>query len=296
VPRSPSPRRVGAALLVAALGAVQSPGFRLSYDVRVVERRAGETRVIATGQVRGPEDTDLRLSIRTDTAELDALLDVFPEPDTATLSGAFFSERRVGRSRRGLPLWETDGYRRTTRLPWGGLARLYPFGPPRPGQRRALWLEIGVRREFVGGETRPEEEFVSADSSLAIALHAVVRPRRAVVRVTLVRGDAVSAPKLLDMTPDAAPRSVTFVLGRRESRTLDLALTRADPPQDARDSALATDADVVCLRVLEPGATEPAQIRCGRLDNVARRLPLASPDTLLSADTLVATFTWPPGR
>ena len=66
----------------------------------------------AAGTVSGPQETDLRLSLRTDTAEVEALLEVFAEPDTANLSGAFFGRRRAGRSRRGLPLWEVDAYRR----------------------------------------------------------------------------------------------------------------------------------------------------------------------------------------
>jgi len=290
VRRLPSNSRASAALLVIALGAVQAPGYRLTYEVRVLERKSGEARVIATGMASGPEGTDLRLSLRSDTAEVDALLNVVAEPESAMLSGFFFGRRHAGRSRRGLPLWELDSYRRATRVAWGGVTHLYPFGRPRSSQARAYWLEIGVRRDFVGGETRPADALVVTDSSLDIALSAVVRPRRAVVRLTMSRGDTVSAPKVLDMVPGAASQSVTFVLGPGDARTLDIAMTRPAPPRTARDSALAPDADVVCLEVADSTVAEPPRARCGRLDNVARRIPL------WDHDTLVATIAWPPAR
>lgn len=281
---------LAAALIAASPSVGQAPGFRLTYGVRVLRRDGGETRLLAAGTVRGPQETDLRLSLRTDTAEVEALLEVFPEPDTAHLSGAFFSRRRVGRSRRGLPLWEVDAYRRATGLAWGSTVRLYPFGSAQAAQRHAIWLEIAVSREFVGGQTRPQEAVAIADSSLQLTLEAVVRPHRAAVRLTLVRGDTASAPKLLDMVPDAPGQSVTFVLGPRQSRTVEVTLTLPEPPRGGRDSALATNADVVCLRVLDTVSTEPARSRCGRLNNVARQIPLSDRDTLL------ATFAWPAGR
>jgi hypothetical protein len=246
----------------------------------VLQRDAGETRVLAVGSVSGPQETDLRLALRTDTADVEALLEVFSEPDTATLSGAFLGRRRAGRSRRGLPLWEVDAYRRATRVAWGATAHLYPFGRAQPGQRHAVWLEIAVSREFVGGQTRPEEAVSITDSSsVRLTLEAVVRPRRAAVRLTLLRGDTASAPKVLDMVPDASGRPVTFVLGRGQARTVEVALTLPEPPRAGRDSALATNADVVCLRVLDPGSMEPARLRCGRLNNVARQIPLSDRDT-----------------
>jgi hypothetical protein len=281
---------VAAALVVASPSVGQTPGFRLTYGVRVMQRDADHTRLLAAGMVRGPQETDLRLALRTDTAEVEALLEVFPEPDTANLSGAFFGRRRAGRSRRGLPLWEVDTYQRTTRLAWGGTVRLYPFGPPRDAQHSILWLEIVVSREFAGGQTRPQEAVVLTDSSVTLTLEAVVRPRRALVRLTLLRGNLPSAPKVLDMVPDAPSRPVTFVLGPTESRTVDVALTLPEPPRAGRDSALATNADVVCLRVLDPDSTAPARSRCGRINNVARQLPLSE------GDTLVATFAWPAAR
>jgi len=290
VPHSRWSSLVAAALAAAGPSLAQTPGFRLTYGVRVLRRDAGETRVVAAGTVSGPQETDLRLSLRTDTAEVEALLQVFAEPDTANLVGAFFGRRHVGRSRRGLPLWEVDAYRRATRLAWGRAARLDPFGRVRQGQGRALWLEIAVSREFVGGQTRPEEAVTVADSSVALTLEAVVRPRRAAVRLTLLSGDIASAPKVLDMVPDAPGRAVTFVLGRGQSRTVEVTLTLPEPPRAGRDSALATDADVVCLRVLAPASTEPARSRCGRLNNVARQVPLSD------RDTLVATFAWPAAR
>jgi hypothetical protein len=92
------------------------------------------------------------------------------------------------------------------------------------------------------------------------------------------------------MVPDASSRPVTFVMGPGQARTVDVALTLPDPPRAGRDSALATDADVLCLRVVDSGSTEPAWLRCGRLNNVARQIPLSD------HDTLVATFAWPAAR
>jgi hypothetical protein len=291
VPRSRWSSVVAAALAAASPSVAQAPGFRLTYGVRVMQRDAGDTRLLAAGTVSGPQGTALRLSVRTDTADVEALLEVFPEPDTANLSGAFFGRRLAGRSRRGLPLWEMDAYRRATRVAWGATTRLAPFGRAQERRRRAIWLEIKVSREFVGGQTRPEETVTITDSSaVTLTLEAVVRPRRAAVRLTLVRGDTASAPQLLDMVPDAPGRPVTFVLGPGQSRTVDVSLTLPDPPRAGRDSALATDADVVCLRVLDADSPEPARSRCGRLNNVARQLPLSA------GDTLVATFAWPAAR
>jgi hypothetical protein len=294
VPRSWSNRLVATALLTVPPAFGQAPGFRITYGVRIFERVEGATRALATGAVSGPQDTALRLAVRSDTVEVDALLDVFPEPDTVTLSGAFYTRRRAGRSARGLALWEVDSYRRTVRFAWGRATRLYPFGSGSAAGSRALWLEITLNREFVGGETRPDEAFTLLDSaaSTAVGIEAVVRPRRASVRLTLVRGDSTSAPQHLDMVPDTPGRRVRFVLGRREARTLDVTLTRPDPPLSGRDSALASDADVLCLRVVDPalGGSSPAWVRCGRLNNVARRASLSD------RDTLVATFAWPTAR
>ena len=204
------------------------PGFleevlRYNGPVKVLTRRATED-VTPSGITipRGAVVAALVAAANRDP-------EVFPEPDTANLSGAFFGRRRAGRSRRGLPLWEVDAYRRAVRLAWGATTRLYPFGRARAGQRRALWLEIAVSREFVGGQTRPEEAVAIADSSVTLTLEAVVRPRRALVRLTLLRGDTASAPKVLDMVPDTPGRPVTFVLGRRQSRTVEVALTLPKP-------------------------------------------------------------------
>jgi hypothetical protein len=278
---------VAAALLGAAPLAAQSTAFRISYGVRLVQRARGEPHVLSSGVVSGPQDTDLRLILRTDTVEVDALLDVFGEPDSVNLSAAFSTRRRAGRSTRGLYLWEADTYRRAVRFPWGGTTRLYPFGSPQDRGRKT-WLEITVSRGWVGGETRPEETVAISDSSIRLEMEAVLRPRRAAVRVALVRGDNVSAPRVLDLVPNTPGRRVTFVLGRRDSRTLDFALTHPAPSGTVRDSAVARDADVLCLRVTEP-ATPDTTVRCGHLNNVARRFPLGR-------DTLVATFAWPASR
>ncbi len=278
-------------VVAAALVALtpQAPNYRVTYRLRVVARAGSAPRLVATGVVSGPPETALRLSLRTATAELHGLLGTLPEPDTVNLAGVFFSRLEAGRSRRGLPLWEEDSYRRWTRIAWGGTARLYPFGPPGAAQRHALWVEITVGREFAAGETRASEEVTVLDSAAAFTAQAVIPPRRVTVRLTLVRGDTASSPRVLDLVPETSGRRVSFALGGERSE-LDVRLERPDPPQTGRDSALAVDADVVCLRLVVPAAAEPARVRCGRLDNIARRVALAG------GDTLVATFGWPGAR
>jgi hypothetical protein len=293
-----------AALAVAAL---QAPNYRVTYRLRVVQPPAGggagagagaaDTQLLASGVVTGPPETNLRLSLSAPGAELRGLLGTLPEPDTVNLAALFFSRRAAGRSRRGLPLWEEDSYRRWTRLPWGGTARLYPFGPTGAGvpartagsPRPALWVEITVGRQFAAGETRASEEVTIVDSAVAFDAQAVVPPRRVTVRMSLVRGDTASSQRTVDFVPEAPGRRVSFVLGG-ETFDFDVTLERPEPPRTGRDSALAVDADVVCLRLLVPGSSGPARVRCGRLDNVARRL------ALVDGDTLVATFAWPAVR
>ena len=292
MPRSWRRSALAAALLVGGPGSptsAQAPTYRVTYRLRVVERTGIDTRLLATAVVSGPPETNLRLSLQAGTAELQGLLATLPEPDTVNLAGLFFGRRPSGRSRRGLPLWEEDSYRRWARIAWGGSARLHPFGPERPGQRRALWVEIAVDRESAAGQTRPSEEVSIIDPAVAFNAQAVVPPRRVTVRLSLVRGDTASSPHALDLVPESAGRRVSFTLGRQRSE-FDVTLERPEPPRTGRDSALAVDADVVCLRLLVPGAAEPARVRCGRLDNVARRLALTG------GDTLVATFGWPGPR
>jgi hypothetical protein len=261
----------------------------VTYALRAVERSGGTTQLLATAVVAGPPETDLRLSLRGRGTELEALLATLPEPDTVNLAAVFFTRRQAGRSRRGLPLWEEDTYRRWTRVPWGGTARLYPFGPGSAGQGRALWVEITVRREFAAGETRASEELTIVDSAVAFAAQAVIPPRRVSVRMSLVRGDTASSPQVVDLVPETTGRRVSFRLGRERSE-FDVSLERPDPPRTGRDSALAVATDVVCLRVGIPGATGEARTGCGRLDNIARRLALTA------GDTLMATFRWPAAR
>jgi hypothetical protein len=287
-------------LVVAALGvgaggevaaASQAPTYRVTFHLRVVERVAGETRLLATAGVSGPPETDLRLSLRASSppAEFEGLLGALPEPDTVNLAGTFFSRRQTARSRRGLPLWEEDSYRRWSRVAWGGTTLLYPFGPPAVRQRRVVWVEITVSREFAAGETRASEEVTVIDSAVAFNAQAVIPPRRVSVRMTLTRGDTASSPQVVDLVPETAGRRVRFRLGG-ETSDVDVTLERPEPPRTGRDSALAVAADVVCLRVAIPGAAEVPRIRCGRLDNIARRVPLTG------GDTLMATFRWPAAR
>src|SRR5882724_10295604 len=277
-----------ASSVVAALGigvslgvAAQAPNYRLTYHLRVVERAAGETRLLASAAVSGPRETDLRLALRGRATELQSLLSTLPEPDTVSLGGVFFTRRLVGRSRRGLPLWEEDTYRRWSRIPWGETTLLYPFGPPAVGQRRVVWVEITVSRGFAAGETRASEEVTVMDSAVGFTAQAVIPPRRVMVRMTLVRGDTASSRRAVDLVPETTGRRVSFKLGR-ETFDFDVALERPEPPRTGRDSALAIDMDVVCLRVIAPESPETARVRCGRLDNIARRVALVGGDTLLA--------------
>jgi len=264
-----------------AAPAAQGPARRLTYRVRLLERRGVETAELATGAVSGPTETQLRLLLRSDTLEFAALLGVTPEPDSAVLAADVYTRRLTGRSRRRLPLWEEDAYRRAVRIAWGDTARLYPAGPPArrpPGQ----WIEVVVATAAVGGATRPTEEVAVQEEAPEFVVEAVARPRRVIVAVLLVRGDMVSAPVSFDLVLDAPARRVTL---RR--RPLELSLARPEPATAGRDRVLARDVETVCLRVTDAGATEAARVLCGRLNNVARRLALAG------GDTLVATFGWP---
>jgi len=283
-------------LLVAALGAgvgvtgpTQAPNYRVTYHLRLVERASGETRLLASAAVSGPPETDLRLGVRARSSELEGLLGTLAEPDTVNLAGLFFSRRQAGRSRRGLPLWEEDSYRRWSRIPWGGTALLYPFGPPGAGQPHVVWVEITVGRAFAAGETRASEEVTIIDSAIAFSAQAVIPPRRVTVRLWLVRGDTASSRQVIDLVPETPGRRVSFRLGR-EKLDFDVALERPEPPRSGRDSALAAAVDVVCLRVVAPESSETARVRCGRLDDIARRV------ALVGGDTLMATFGWPPAR
>jgi hypothetical protein len=246
---------------------------------------------LARGSVSGPAGTDLRFALRDDTAEVEALFQIVPEGDTVVVSGEFFTKRRLGRSRRGLGLWEQDSYRRSVRLAWGDTARVHLFGRPRPAAPpgEGLWVQVVLVRGFSGGEGRPAEELQVLDSTMDIVLEAVVRPRRARVVLNLVRGDTVSGPRGFDLVPEGLARRVQLAMAGRTT-TLEVGLARPEPARSARDRVLALDADVVCLRVVGPDSAEPVGVVCGRLNDVARRLPLPG------GDTLVATFAWPTGR
>jgi len=263
---------------------LQGPARRVTYRVRLLERRGADTTVLATGAVSGPTETQLRLRLRSDTLEFAALLGVTPEPDSAVLAADVYSRRLVGRSRRRLPIWEEDAYRRAVRLAWGDTARLYPGGPAarRPGTETGQWIEVHVAAAPVSGATRPTEEVAAIEGAPEFAVEAVARPRRVIVAVLLVRGDMVSAPAAFDLVLEAPARRVTL---RR--RPLEVSLARPEPATAAEDRVLARDVDAVCLRVTDAGMTEAASVVCGRLNNVARRLPLAG------GDTLIATFGWP---
>jgi hypothetical protein len=288
VRRSSSISPFGALGIVALVALLQGPGTRVTYRVRVVQDGVRE---LARGAVSGPAGTDLRFSLRGDSSEIEALFQIVPEGDTVLVSAEFFTKRRLGRSRRGLGLWEQDSYLRAVRLPWGDTARVHLFGRPRRTAARGagLWVEVALERGFSGGEGRPAEELQVADSTTDIRLEAVVRPRRARVVMNLVRGDTVSGPRGFDLVPESPARRVQLAMAGR-STTLEISLTRPDASPSARDRVLALDADVVCLRVVAPEVAQPVGVLCGRLNDVARRLPLPG------GDTLVATFAWPSGR
>jgi hypothetical protein len=272
----------GALGAVALCAALQGPGTRVTYRVRVVEDGVLER---ARGSVSGPAGTDLRFSLRTDSTELEALFQIVPavSGDSVTVGAEFFTKRRLGRSRRGLGLWEQDDYRRAVRLAWGDTARVQL---PKGG---SLWIEVALERGFSGGEGRPAEELQVSDSGTDIRVEAVVRPRRARVVLNLVRGDTVSGPRGVDLVPESSARRVQLAMGGRTT-ILEVGLARPEPSRSARDRVLALDADVVCLRVIAPDSAQPVGVVCGRLNDVARRLPLPG------GDTLVATFAWPAGR
>jgi hypothetical protein len=279
--------------VLLALASLQGPGTRLTYRIRVMEPAAVAPHVLASGAVSGSLDNEMRLTLRTDTAEVEVLFHLTPLGDTVSLGAEFFARRRVGRSRRGLPLWEEDTYRRLVRVAWSDTVRIYPFGRggrPRDGQAaRAAWVELILERQFAGGEGRAAEHFDLADSTRELRIEAVVRPRRARVILNLVRGDTVSGPRPMDLVLEERPRVVQLVL-RGRATTLVVSLARPDPARSARDRALALDAEVVCLRVAPPAGPEPLGVICGRLNNVARQLPLPT------GDTLTATFAWPGAR
>ena len=81
-----------------------------------------------------------------------------------------------------------------------------------------------------------------------------------------------------------------MLLGR--ATTLVVNVARPGEPKSPRDRALGLDAEVICLVVAPPppGGAQPFGTVCGRLNNVARQLPLPT------GDTLPATFAWPGAR
>jgi hypothetical protein len=274
------------ALSAVVAGAVllQGPRYRVSYQVEAVRVHAGTRATIGAGRVSGPLETDLRLALRGDSLEVESLFSLLSQADSATLVGEFRTRRLVSRSRRGLPLWEDDAYRRTARVAWGGVVRIYPLGIPRTGAADSLWLEVAVSRRETGGDTRPTETVTIPAAPLALTIEAVVRPRRARVTLTLARNDSTSAPRDLDLGLGAPARRVRLVLGGGDPPgELDVALV---PPADSGRRAV----DLVCIRVALPYSVSPIGLMCGRLNNVARRLPLPG------GDTLVATFAWPASR
>ena len=278
--------------VLLALAALQGPGTRLTYRVRVIEPppAAGEPRILASGTVSGSLDSEMRLTLRTDTAEVEALFHLSPFGDTVSLGAEFYTRRLVGRSRRGLPLWEDDTYSRLIRLAWSDTARIYPFGGSRgQGAAQSVQVELILERHFAGGEGRAGEQFELVDSTRDVRLEAVVRPRRARVILNLVRGDTVSGPRGMDLVLDEPPRVVQLV-NRGRATTLVVRVARPAEARSARDRALAFDAEGICLVVSPPGGSQPIGTLCGPLNNVARLLPLPT------GDTLAATFAWPGAR
>jgi hypothetical protein len=276
-------------LLVVSLGtAQQAPGYRVSYRIAVTRVTADGPRTLAQGEISGSTETGVLLALRGERLEVETLFGIASDADSVTLTADFSTRRRLGDSRRGLPLWEHDGYRRVVRLAWGDSARVYPFGRSRRG-RDSVWIGLQLQREPAGGQTRSAETIeIARDAGLEIAMEAVARPRRVLVVLNMVRGEAVSPPRRYDFVPGGPSHRMDFVVGGRPHPVV-ITMTRPGPSATARDGALAADAEVVCLRVVEPAAEsdDATGIVCGRLNNVARRLPLQG------GDTLVATFNWP---
>ena len=272
--------------ILFALAALQGPGTRLTYRVRVIEPSQAAPRILASGAISGPLDNEMRLTLRTDTAEVEALFHLSPFGDTVSLGAEFYTRRLVGRSRRGLPLWEDDTYRRLIRLAWSDTARIYPFGDSRNG---GAFVELILERQFAGGEGRAAEQFELVDSTRDLRMEAVVRPRRARVILNLVRGDTVSGPRGIDLVLDEPPRLVQLV-NRGRATTLVVSVARPAEALSPRNRALALDAQGICLVVSTPAAPQPFGKLCGPLNNVARLLPLPT------GDTLAATFAWPGAR
>jgi hypothetical protein len=276
---------------VLLLGIAQGLTGRVEYGVRMVRAGPSGRAVVASGMVSGPVETALRLAVRADTVEVEALFSVDPGLDSnVVLIADFATRRRVARSGRGLPLWEQDGYRRTQPLVWGDTARVYPLGAPRRGAAESLWIELAVARRAAGALTRPTSSTTVAAADWDVVLEAVARPRRAVVWLTLVRGDTASPPRRMDLAVEGGTRVMDLPVGLAQRRALEFSLARPEPARSDRERTLASDADMVCLRVGEPGGAQALQVVCGRLNNVAYRLPLAG------GDTLVATFAWPAAR
>lgn len=274
--------------LLLAVATLQGPGTRLTYRVRIIEPAVVAQRILASGAVSGPIESEMRLTLRTDTAEVEALFELTPigGGDTVSLGAEFYTRRRVGRSRRGLPLWEDDTYRRMIRIAWSDTARIYPFGA---SGRGGAFVELILERQFAGGHGRSAEQFDLVDSTRDLRVEAVVRPRRARIILNLVRGDTVSGPRPLDLVLGEPPRTVQLVLSGRAT-TLVVSVIRPAPPITPRDRALALDAEVMCLRVAPPDTPQAVGTVCGKLNNVARLLPLPT------GDTLAATFAWPGAR
>ena len=109
----------------SVVGAAQGLTGRVEYGLQVVRAGPSGRRVVASGMVSGSLETALRLALRSDNLEVEGLFTVDPGIDSnVVLIADFTTRRRVGRSARGLPLWEQDGYRRTQPMIWGDTARV----------------------------------------------------------------------------------------------------------------------------------------------------------------------------
>ena len=267
----------------------QAARYRVSYRIAVIRATSEGPRTLARAEISGSDETGVLLALRGARAEVETLFGISSEADSVTLNADFSTRRRLGDSRRGLPLWEHDGYVRAVRLAWGDSARIYPFGRSR-FVRDSVWVNLEIHREPAGGQTRSAETIeIAPDAELEIALEAVARPRRVLVVLNMVRGEAVSPPRRYDLVPGGPSRRMDFVVGGRP-HPVEVTMTAPEPLASQREGTLAADAEVVCLRVTEAraaAANVPPGIVCGRLNNVARRLPLDGDDTL------VATFNWP---
>ena len=82
---------------------MQGPGTRLTYRIRVIEPAAVAPRILASGAVSGPLDTDMRLTLRSDSVEtavfpvnlIDSILTLSPSSIKKTTFFSVFDKSSI---------------------------------------------------------------------------------------------------------------------------------------------------------------------------------------------------------